>query len=127
MSELIDCGYDARLLVPEMEDIPLPERCRRVNVICDEVGTANVILISIHVNASGSDGKWHEASGWSAYTTPGITRADLLASDLYQAALKHLAGQRIRRYNGIEEPDFENNFFVLRYSKCPAVLTENLY
>ena len=44
VSELSDCGYDARLLVPEIEDIPLTERCRRVNAICDEVGTVNVIL-----------------------------------------------------------------------------------
>ena len=44
VSELSDCGYDARLLVPEIEDIPLQERCRRVNAICDEVGTVNVIL-----------------------------------------------------------------------------------
>ena len=27
-------GLDAQLLVPEQEDIPLPERCRRVNVHC---------------------------------------------------------------------------------------------
>ena len=127
VSELSDCGYDARLLVLETEDIPLTERCRRVNAICDEVGTANVILVSIHVNASGSDGQWHNASGWSAYTTPGITRSDLLAADLYETARKHLAGQRIRQYNGPKEPDFESNFFVLRHSKCPAVLTENLY
>ena len=127
VSELSDCGYDARLLVPEIVDIPLTERCRRVNAICDEVGTANVILVSIHVNASGSDGQWHNASGWSTYTTPGITRSDLLAADLYEAARKHLAGQKIRQYNGPKEPDFESNFYVLRHSKCPAVLTENLY
>ena len=108
VSELSDCGYDARLFVPETEDIPLTERCHRVN-------------------ASGSDGKWHYVSGWSAYTTPGITRSDLLAADLYEAARKHLAGQRIRQYNGPKEPDFESNFFVLRHSKSPAVLTENLY
>ena len=37
VSELSDCGYDARLLVPEIVDIPLMERCRRANIICDEV------------------------------------------------------------------------------------------
>ncbi|MCQ2152003.1 MAG: N-acetylmuramoyl-L-alanine amidase [Bacteroidales bacterium] len=52
--ELLDCGYDASLLVPEISDIPLVERCRRVNAVCDEVGAANVILVSIHVNAAGS-------------------------------------------------------------------------
>ena len=77
-----------------------------MNAICNEVGTVNVILVSIHVNAS----------GWSAYTTPVITRSDLLAADLYESARKHLAGQRICQYNGPEEPDFESNFFVLHHA-----------
>ena len=126
-AELLDCGYDAELLVPEISDISLAERCRRVNAICDEVGTANVILVSVHVNAAGSDDKWHKTSGWSAYTTPGITGADLLAYDLYEAAKKYLFGQNIRLYNGPKEPDFESNLYLLKHTKCPAVLTENLF
>lgn len=126
-AELLDCGYDAQLLVPETSDIPLSERCRRVNAICDEFGSANVILVSIHVNASGSDGKWHNASGWSAFTTQGVTKADALAFELYQAAQKYLVGQKIRLYNGPKEPDFEENFYILRHTKCAAVLTENMF
>lgn len=127
IAELMDCGYDASLLVPEISDIPLAERCRRVNAVCDEVGASNVILVSIHVNAAGSDGKWHSASGWSAYTSPGITRADLLAYDLYEAAKKYLVGQKIRLFNGPKEPDFESNLYILKHTKCAAVLTENLF
>ena len=126
-AELLDCGYDAQLLVPEISDVSLAERCRRVNAICDELGASNVILVSIHVNAAGSDGKWHNASGWSAYTTPGITRADLLAYDLYEAAKKYLVGQKIRLFNGPKEPDFEENFCILRHTRCAAVLTENMF
>ena len=126
-AELLDCGYDAQLLVPEISDIPLAERCRRANAVCDDIGTSNVILVSIHVNATGSDGKWHSASGWSAYTTPGITRADLLAYDLYEAAKKHLVGQKIRLFNGPKEPDFESNLYILKHTKCAAVLTENMF
>lgn len=126
-SNLVDCGYDAQLLVPEISDVPLAERCRRVNAVCDEVGAANVILVSIHVNAAGSDGKWHKATGWSAYTTPGITKADLLAYDLYEAAKKHLVGQKIRLFNGPKEPDFESNLYLLKHTKCAAVLTENMF
>lgn len=126
-SELNDCGYDAQLLVPEISDVALAERCRRVNAICDEIGTSNVVLVSIHVNASGSDGKWHKATGWSAYTTPGITKADLLAYDLYEAAKKHLVGQKIRLFNGPKEPDFESNLYLLKHTKCAAVLTENMF
>ena len=127
VSELTDCGLDAQLLVPEETDIPLKERCRRENAISDALGRQNVILVSIHVNAAASDGKWHNATGWSAYTTPGITRADLLAYDLYQAAVKNLPGKKIRLFNGPEEPDFEENFYILKHSKAPAVLTENFF
>lgn len=112
--------------MPEISDIPLVERCRRVNAVCDEVGASNVLLVSIHVNASGSDGKWHSASGWSAFTTPGITRADMLAFDLYEAARKYLVGQKICLFNGPKEPDFEENFYILRHTRCAAVLTENM-
>lgn len=126
-AELQNRGFDAQLLVPEVEDVPLSERCRRVNAICDEVGTDNVILVSVHVNAAGSDGKWHSSSGWSAFTTRGITRADVLAFDLYEAAKKNLVNQKVRLYNGPMEPDFEENFFILRHTKCAAVLTENMF
>lgn len=126
-AELCDRGVDARLLVPEETDIPLKERCRRANAICDELGSANVALVSIHVNASGSDGKWHNATGWSAFTTPGITKSDLLASDLYEAAKKYLVDQKIRLFNGPKEPDFEENFYILRHTRCATVLTENMF
>lgn len=126
-ANLLDCGYDAQLIVPESSDISLAERCRRVNVICDEVGAANVMLVSIRVNAAESDGKWHSASGWSAFTTPGITRADMLAFNLYEAAKKYLVSQKIRFYNGPNEPDFEENLYILRHTKCAAVLTENMF
>jgi N-acetylmuramoyl-L-alanine amidase len=126
-ASLMDCGYDAQLIVPETSDISLAERCLRVNAVCDEDGASNVLLISIHVNASGSDGKWHSASGWSAFTTPGITRADMLAFDLYEAARKYLVGQKIRQYNGPKEPDFEENFYILRHTRCASVLTENMF
>lgn len=127
VSDLLDRGYDAELLVPELEDISLTERCRRVNAVCDAIGTNNVLLISIHVNAAGSDGQWHNATGWSAYTTPGITRSDLLAFDLYEAAKKHLANQKLRLFNGPKKPNWEANFYLLRHTKCPAVLTENMF
>lgn len=109
IAELLDFGYDAQLIIPEVSDVPLAERCRRANSICDEVGVGNVILVSIHVNASGSDGKWHKTSGWSAYTTPGITKANLLAFDIYKTAKKYLVGQKIRLFNRPKEPDFESN------------------
>ena len=71
VADLVDRGYDAELLVPEDDDISLEERVRRVNTACFLLGKANVILVSIHVNAAGNGSKWLNATGWSVYTCKG--------------------------------------------------------
>lgn len=124
---LLALNLDARLLVPELEDISLKERCRRVNAICKEFGNDQVILISLHVNAAGNGREWLNARGWSCYTTRGNTKADSLASCLYGAANEHLPGQRLRTDYTDGDPDIESNFYILRHTSCPAVLTENLF
>ena len=116
--------YDAELLVPEFEDIPLKERVKRVNRLCDRLGSQNVVLISIHVDAAGSDGQWHNASGWSCYTSPGQTRGDELATCLYHAAERYLPGRKIRTDYSDGDPDKEAGFFILNRTKCPAALVE---
>ncbi|MBQ3814039.1 MAG: N-acetylmuramoyl-L-alanine amidase, partial [Bacteroidales bacterium] len=120
-------GLDASLLVPEETDISLPERCRRVNEWCRQLGKDNVLLISIHCNAAGRGGRWLSARGWCAYTTRGNTRADALATSLYIAAQAHLPGQRLRTDYTDADPDLEKDFYLLRHTSCPAVLTENLF
>lgn len=124
---LIALSLDARLLVPELDDISLPERCRRVNAICKEFGNDLVILISLHVNAAGNGREWLNARGWSCYTTRGNTKADSLASCLYGVANEHLPGQRLRTDYSDGDPDIESNFYILRHTSCPAVLSENLF
>ncbi len=125
--QLSALGLDARLLVPEREDISLPERCRRANAICEQFGSDQVILLSLHINAAGNGQQWMNARGWSCYTTRGETRADALASCLYEAAKTNLPGMRLRTDYSDGDPDQEENFNILRYSRCPAVLTENLF
>ena len=120
-------GHDAQLLVPEPEDIPLKERVRRVNAHCAALGKTNVILISIHVNAAGDGTQWHTATGWSCYTCKGHTQSDTLAASLYQSAKQHLPDQRIRTDYTDNDPDWEENFYILRHTHCPAVLIENFF
>lgn len=120
-------GLDAILLVPEETDISLPERCRRVNEWCRQLGRQNVILISIHCNAAGPGDRWLSARGWCAYTTRGGTRADALAISLYTAAQAHLPGMRHHTDYTDGDPDQEAAFYLLRHTICPAVLTENLF
>lgn len=125
--ELVKMGYDAERIVKENVDVSLSERARRVNEICGKYGAKNVILISIHCNASGNGSCWMKARGWSAYTSKGQTKADALADCLYAAAACFLTGQKIRRDNSDGDPDWEENFYILSKTKCPAVLTENFF
>ena len=146
VADLTDRGYNAQLLVPEPEDIPLSERVRRINAAClshqsspaphqssparpgiSPTGHPNVILISIHVNAAGNGSKWMTATGWSCYTSKGQTQSDKLAEYLYEAATKNFPGKRIRTDKSDGDPDWEENFYILRHSLCPAVLTENFF
>ena len=127
VADLIDKGYDAELLVPEEEDISLEERVRRANEYCLTFGKSNVILISVHVNAAGDGTQWHTATGWSCYTCKGQTQSDTLANCLYEAAIKNFPGRRIRTDYSDKDPDWEENFYLLRKTLCPAVLTENFF
>ena len=127
VADLTDQGFTAQLLVPEEDDIPLSERARRVNAACILHGKSNVILISVHVNAAGNGSKWMTATGWSCYTSKGQTQSDKLADCLYEAAKKNFPDRRIRTDYSDNDPDWEENFYILRHSLCPAVLTENFF
>ncbi|MBO7575140.1 MAG: N-acetylmuramoyl-L-alanine amidase [Bacteroidales bacterium] len=105
----------------------LPERCRRVNECCRQLGKDNVLLISIHCNAAGRGDRWLTARGWCAYTTRGNTRADALATALYIAAQIHIPDHRLRMDWTDKDPDIESNFYLLPHTACPAVLTENMF
>ena len=118
-------GFDAEVLVPESEDISLPERVRRVNTFCHKLGRKEVCLVSVHVNAAGKGDRWYQATGWSCYTSPGQTAGDKLADALYEAARIELPGRRIRKDYTDGDQDLEANFYLLRHTLCAAALTEN--
>ena len=123
--ELQRRGHYSSLLVPEDEDIPLSERCRRVNRVCSELGRRNVCLVSIHVNAAGRGDKWYNATGWCCYTSKGQTEGDKLANCLCAAALQILPGHRMRFDYSDGDPDQEADFAILHKTACAACLTEN--
>ena len=116
------------LITPERKDIPLATRVQRINNYCNRYGAANCIMISIHLNAAGN-GQWMNARGWECYTTPGQNNSDKLATLLYNKAKLLLPNNniKIRTDNSDGDPDKEANFYIIRKSNCPAVLTENLF
>lgn len=119
-------GVEVRRIVPEDADISLLERCRRVNAECKRVGAKNCVLVSIHNNAAGGGGgKWKTATGWSGWVyTKASARSRMLAQLLYAEAEKRgLKGNRCVP----KEKYWTANFFILKNTACPAVLTENLF
>ncbi|MBR5271807.1 MAG: N-acetylmuramoyl-L-alanine amidase [Clostridia bacterium] len=125
--ELKSKGYDAERIVRENVDVPLAERTRRVNEICGRIGTSKVVLVSIHCNAAGNGTEWMNASGWSAYTSKGMTKSDTLAELMYKEAERNFAGRKIRKDYSDGDADWEEGFYILKKTKCPAVLTENFF
>lgn len=122
--ELKARGYDAQRIVPEENDISLKERCNRANRIYAAAGK-KAILVSIHCNAAGADGKWHDARGWSAYVSRNASKKSKeLACRLIDAA--ETQGLKVRRYSQ-NEPYWTQNLAICRDTNCPAVLTENLF
>lgn len=127
LSEMRKRGIDAELLVTESNDIPLRTRVERVNATCSELGTDNVLLVSIHSNAYGEPGKWTDPCGWSCYTSPGQTGSDKVAECLYAVFERAFPDRRIRREMTDGDSDYEANFYVLTKSRCKAVLLENFF
>lgn len=108
------------LLVPEKYDIPLESRCERANRIYEEIG-GKCFLLSIHANAGGG-------TGWECYTTKGETKSDRIAEILANEWRAEFGDQwRIRADYSDGDADKESQFYILRHTKCPAVLSENLF
>ena len=124
---LVSSGVDASLVVTETNDVSLRNRVNRVNTICNRLGASNVLLVSIHANAAGNGYAWMNAKGWSCYTSRGKSKSDQVAECLYDAFEKEFQDRKIRKDMSDGDRDWEENFYVLQKSKCPAVLLENFF
>ena len=117
--------YNAQQLVTEENDISLSVRCKRVNDICKHFGASNVLVVSIHCNAAGADGKWHDARGWQACVSLNASaKSKQLASYLFDAAQEQ--GLKMRSPKPGQKW-WAQNLAICRDTNCPAVLTENLF
>ena len=128
---LQDMGYTAFIDI-EDDDLDVNQskelclRCKTVNDLHKIY--KNCIYISIHVNASSNDGKWHNATGWEIYTSKGATEADKLATCIYDSAKSNFKNSKKLRTDFSDgDADKEAEFYVLKHTTCPAVLTENFF
>ena len=117
-------GVNAQLLTPEDGDISIAERCRRANNIYRHFGK-DVLLVSIHCNAKGSDDVWHDARGWQVCVSMNASaRSKQLASYLFDAAQTQGLKMRSPRPN---QKWWQQNLAICRDTMCPTILTENLF
>ncbi len=103
----------------------LAMRVNFVNELCRQNGARNVLYVSIHVDGSGSDGRWHEPNGWSVRVgTKASVRSKLLADCLFDAAKSY--GLNMRQPTA-KQKYWPQDLYVLNETDCPAVMTENLF
>lgn len=138
-AKLKSYGYRVLVDMPEL-DLPksaqspsaqlernreLATRVNMVNEVCRQQGAKNVLYVSIHVNAAGADGKWHDANGWSVFVSNNASQnSKLLAECLFDAT----ASQGIKtRKPSFSQKYWSQSLYVLNNTKCPAVLTENMF
>lgn len=103
-------------------DTTLADRVHRADAFSKIPG---VIYLAIHSNAGGSRG-----FGFEVFTSKGQTKSDPVASiicDKYEAHFGKAKGMPLRTDLTDKDKDKEADFYVLRKTKCPAVLVENLF
>lgn len=116
-------GIPCILLDMGSNDTPLQSRVRLANAY-----GKNCLYISVHGNAAGNGKEWKKARGFSAYTSKGFTASDPMCEIFMRKAEEILpsVGASIRKYSS-KKYGWEANFYVLRYTAMPAILTENLF
>ena len=123
-AKLKAAGYRVHILVPEEEDITLGERVRRANKLCKEYGASNCLFVSIHSNAAGGGRQWMGARGFSVHVCQNCSkRSELMANLLYDEV--KLDGHFKMRKPLPDQKYWVNNFYVIKNTLCPAVLSES--
>lgn len=96
-------------------DLPLKSRVQ----IANKYNSKETLFISIHCNAGGG-------TGFEIFTTVGKTKSDKLAQGIGEELLPLFGEYNVRFRKDLSDGDLdkESNFYVLRKTKCPAVLLE---
>ena len=123
-------GIDYVNIVPEDDDITLRTRVSRANDLHD--AGHKCIYVSIHANAFEDQ----SVGGFEVWTSKGLTGADVVATTFFNHIKQaFISDEKIKfREQAFEDgdPDREHDdhskvFYVLKHTKMPAILTENLF
>lgn len=113
--ELDNNGIKNIVITPENKDIPLSERVRRVNKYSNEY---ECILISIHLNASS---RINTGTGFEVFTCESCSEKSKMLSRIFKDTFSKIVPTKKNRGSKT------SNFYIIKKSKCPAILTENMF
>ncbi len=115
---LDSCKISYTILVPETVDLSLTDRVIRANKVYKANTDKKVYLVSIHGNAA--DNK--NANGIEVFTSKGTTLSDKIVPIFYKE-LEKLGW--VMRPTSKTKLDKEEDFYIIKNTICPAILTEN--
>lgn len=122
--KLTNLGYEVVNLMKGIDnDESLRSRCNRINKIVAQV--KDCIVISLHNNAAGANGKWHNATGWSVFVSMNASsNSKLIAQRLCESAINY----KVMGNRSIPKCKYwQKDLAICRDTKCPAVLIEHMF
>lgn len=118
MRKLWDENIDCIDVCPTELDVPLDVRVDVINDYCKHY--ENSVLISLHSNAGGG-------SGFEVWTSIGQTRSDTFAEILGRELVSGFRDIPFRSDTVDGDLDKESQFYLLKWTRCPAILPECLF
>jgi N-acetylmuramoyl-L-alanine amidase len=118
VKKLSEKGVNYTILVPELEDISLSTRVKRADA--HYAIDKSCIFVSVHGNAG-------KGTGFEVFTSVGQTRSDKIAEVFFGKMEKAFPKKAGRKDNSDGDSDKEAQFYLLRKTDCPAILTENFF
>ena len=122
---LTEAGIDYELLFHPIYDTPLVTRVSMANQ-SNFLNGGRCIFLSVHSDAM-PEGHHGKGSGFSIFTSKGFTRSDKVASIFCKVYEESFPEFKFRKDFSEGDADKEEDFYVLRATRCPALLVENLF
>jgi N-acetylmuramoyl-L-alanine amidase len=117
-----EAGIKAVDIVDSEKDVPLRTRINRANEKYTEEGK-KAIYVSIHSDAFSKE----SAHGYSVYTSKGQTQSDKVADVFINCMKSVFPDEKLRTDTTDLDWDKEADFYVLKNTYSPAILTENFF
>lgn len=119
-AKLVNESVNFILLTPDCEDVNLEERVKEANSFYKT--DKSCIFVSVHGNAFNTSAK-----GFEVFTSKGETRSDAIA-EIFAVEMAKMFPSKVMRWDLTDkDKDKEANFYVLKNTDMPALLTENFF